>query len=99
MLIDITFRHMDSSPRLRDHATERAEKLSRYFDQVQDVHIVLSSEKIYHIAEITVHTPGEVFKATSKSEDLYKSIDLTVQKLERHLKKRKEKVKVESHRA
>jgi len=98
MLIDVTFRHMDSAPMLREHAIERSNKLSRYFDQVQDVHVVLSTEKINHIAEIAVHTPGEVFKASATSTDMYKSIDQAIEKLERHLVKRKEKVKVESHR-
>jgi putative sigma-54 modulation protein len=97
--IEVTFRHMESTPALKDHAIEKIEHLSTYFDLIQDVHAVLQAEKKHHIAEITVHTPGEVFKASATSEDMYVSIDKVIDKLHRHLVKRKEIVKLESHRS
>jgi putative sigma-54 modulation protein len=96
--ISVTFRHMNSTPALKDHAEEKIEHLAHFFDLVLDAHVVLSAEKKHHIAEVTLHCPGDVFKAKSTSDDMYMSIDSVIEKLERHLVKRKEIVKLESHR-
>lgn len=94
MQITVTFRHMDSSPALRDHAIEKIQHLELYFDQVQDVNVVMSTEKRNHIAEVTVHSPGDVFTAQSSTDDMYSTLDSVVDKLERHLIKRKEITKL-----
>ena len=99
MNIQVTFRHMDSSTRLRERIVEKLEHLDHYFDQVQDVHVVLSQVKLDNIAEVTVHSPGEVFKATAKKDDMNATIDAIAEKLERHLVRRKERVKLEPHKA
>ncbi len=99
MQITVTFRHMDSSDAVREYATKKLSALDRYFDKVQDVHVVLMAEKKQHITEVTVHSPGEVFKATAKTEDMYASVDSVLDKLERHAVKRKEVTKVNAHRA
>ncbi len=99
MQISVTFRHMDSTKALKEHAIARIEHLEHYFDQVQDVHVVLSAERKQHIAEVTVHSPGEVFNATASTEDMYRTLDVVMEKLERHMVKRKEIVKLSSHRA
>ena len=98
MQITVTFRHMDSTDALKEHAIEKIQHLDRYFDRVHDVHVVLSAEKNQHIAEVTVHSPGEVFKATAKTEDMYATIDSVITKLERHLVRRKERTKIEVHK-
>jgi putative sigma-54 modulation protein len=99
MNIDVTFRHMDSSKSLMRYASERVATLERYFDQIQDVHIVLSAERKHHIAEVTVHSPGEIFKATASTEDMHSTLDSVMAKLERHFRRRKEIVKTNSHRS
>ena len=98
MHVTVTFRHMDSTPRLKEHVDAKIRHLDHYFDKVMDVHVVLSTEKRNHITEVTVHSPGEVFKATSSTDDMYSSVDSVIHKLERHLAKRKELVKVEPHK-
>lgn len=99
MQISVTFRHMNSSDSVREYATKKLSGLDRYFDKVQDVHVVLIAEKKQHVAEVTVHSPGEVFKATAKSDDMYASVDQVIDKLERHAVKRKEVTKMAGHRA
>lgn len=94
MQIDVTFRHMDSTPALKETVIEKMGHLSHFFDQVQDVHVVLSAEKKHHIAEVTVHCPGEIFKAHASTEDMYSTLDAVMSKLERHVKKRKEITKL-----
>ena len=66
---------------------------------MQDVNVVFSTEKKHHITEVTVHSPGEVFKASSSTDDMYSSVDSVVHKVERHLSKRKELVKVEPYKS
>ena len=97
MLIDVTFRHMDSTDALKQHAVDKIGHLERYFDQVHEAHVVLTAEKNNHIAEVTLHSTGDVFKAAATTEDMYHSIDQVLEKLERHLKKRKELVKNNKH--
>ncbi len=99
MQVNVTFRHMDSTKALKDHAIAKIEHLEHFFDQVQDVHVVLSAEKKQHIAEVTVHSPGEVFKATASTDDMYSTLDAVLDKLERHMVKRKEITKLAPHRA
>lgn len=99
MQVTVTFRHMDSTEALRQHAISKIAHLEHYFDQVQDVSVVLSAEKKSHITEVTVHTPGEVFKATATTEDMYSSVDAVIEKLERHVVKRKEKLQQYRSRA
>ncbi len=99
MKIDVTFRHMESTTALKEHAIEKLSHLEHFFDQVQDVHVVLSAEKKHHIAEVTVHSPGEVFKATASTDDMYTTIDSVLAKLERHMRRRKEIVKINSQKA
>ena len=99
MHITVTFRHMDSTKRLKEHAIEKITHLEHYFDGVQDVNVVLSTEKKHHITEVTVHCPGEVFKAKASTDDMYSSVDTVIHKLERHLAKRKELLKVEPHKS
>jgi putative sigma-54 modulation protein len=98
MRIDVTFRHMDSTPALREHAEAKIEHLEHYFDRVQDVHVVFYKEKREHVTEITVHSPGEVFKASARTDDMYSSVDSVIHKLERHFANRKDRLKVDSHK-
>ena len=99
MRIDFTFRHMDSTPALKEHATGKIEHLEHYFDRVQEVHVVFLKEKREHVTEVTVHSPGEVFKASARTDDMYTSVDTVIHKVERHLAKRKDLVKVEPHKS
>ena len=99
MQITVTFRHMDSTESLRRHAIEKIQHLEHYFDQVQDVNVVLTAEKQQHITGVTVHSPGEVFKASATTEDMYASIDAVADKLERHAVKRKEITKMEGRKS
>ena len=99
MQITVTFRHMDSTQALKRHATEKLSHLEHYYDQLMDMQVVFSTEKKDHICEVTLHSPGEVFKATAKTDDMYSAIDAVMGKLERHAVKRKEITKMASHKS
>lgn len=92
MQVSVTFRHMDPTDALREYAQEKLERLQKYLDGPFDVHVVLSTEKFVHIAEVTAQTRGASFAGTDRSEDMYASIDGAVDKVERQVVKYKEKV-------
>lgn len=93
MRITTTARHFELTPALQEHIEEGLEKLRRYFDPLLTGHVTLTVEKHDHVAEISLHANGVDFNGHGKSEDMYVSVDLAVDKLERQLKKYKGKVR------
>ncbi len=93
MHVTVTFRHIESSDALRKYAVEKTERLAKYLIEPAEVHWVLTVEKIRHIADATITANGVVVKAQEATEDLYSAIDLTLDKLEKQVKKYKEKLK------
>ncbi|MBZ4644384.1 MAG: putative sigma-54 modulation protein [Deferribacteres bacterium] len=93
MNIQITVKNIELTDAIRSYVEKKVSKVKRYFDQVVDVHVVLDVQKNVHMAEILVNAKGVFLKGLEKSEDLYASIDLAVDKIERQLVKYKEKLK------
>jgi putative sigma-54 modulation protein len=93
MQIQITAKSIDLTDAIRTYVEKKVSKVKKYFDQVIDVHVVLEVQKNVHIAEVLVNAKGVFLKGLEKSEDLYASIDLAVDKIERQLVKYKEKLK------
>jgi ribosome hibernation promoting factor len=91
MKIDISGQHLDLTPALRSYVENKFERLERHFDHVTDVHVVLTVSKLEHRAEATllvVH--GKIF-ADAVETDMYAAIDALTDKLDRQVKKYKEK--------
>lgn len=99
MHIDLTGHHMDITPALREYVTEKMSRLERHFDHVTNPHVILSVEKLRHKAEATIQLNGSKVFADSTQEDMYAAIDTLVDKLDRQVKKYKEKHAEERHRA
>ncbi|GAB4251736.1 ribosome hibernation-promoting factor, HPF/YfiA family [Deferrisoma sp.] len=93
MNLNITFRHAEPSDALKQYAAEKVQRLHKYFDGIVDGHVVLTAEKIRHLAEVTLHANGTRIHAREESSDFYSAIDNVVDKLERQLKRYKEKLK------
>lgn len=93
MRLNITARHLDLTPALSDYVHRKVEKAQRYFDPIVWVQVILSVEKLRHIAEIVVHTPGNTFRTKGIAGDLYSAIDLSTHKLDLYLSRVKEKQK------
>lgn len=98
MQVILTGHHIDITDSLRDYVNSKMEKLERHFDSVTDIHVVLSVEKLRHKAEATVHVTGNNIFADQTEEDMYAAIDGLVDKLDRQVKKHKEKLK-DHHRS
>src|SRR6056297_2618 len=93
MQLSISGHHEDITDALRAYATEKVGKLERHFDQITNVHVVLSVEnKVNQRAEATMHVSGAELFADAENEDMYAAIDLMSDKLDRQLLKHKEKL-------
>ncbi len=93
MQINLTARHFRPTQRLKQYAEKRVHRLQRYYDGIIDCGVILAYEKQTQIAEITIDVYGQRLVAREKSEDIFKSIDSAVDKLERQLKKYKAKLR------
>ncbi|MEQ1636153.1 MAG: ribosome-associated translation inhibitor RaiA [Methylococcales bacterium] len=91
MQISITGHHLDVTESLKAHVQLKFEKLKRHFDNVADVHVILSVEKLNQKAEATVQIGGAKVFAEDVQADMYDSIDSVVDKLDRQIIKHKEK--------
>lgn len=85
MQIIFTGKHMEVSPALKQYAEQKLNKLDRFFDHVQEVHVKESTLRNQHIVEVTLLANGTVIRAEERTPDMYTSIDLIVDKLERQL--------------
>jgi putative sigma-54 modulation protein len=85
--MDITTRRYQLTPEIREHAEKRVQKLNRYFDHIQEVHVVLAQEKHRQIAEVTVSANGAELTSREESHDMLSSIDKVVERLEKQIKK------------
>jgi len=98
MHININGHHVEVTKSLRDYITNKLSRLERHFDQVSNIDVILSVEKLRHKAEATVPVNGSNIFANAEDQDMYASIDALVDKLDRQILKRKEKV-INHHRA
>ncbi len=92
MRINVTFRHLDHSDELRQYAENRLKKLKKYSDGPMDVNVVLSSEKFRQSAEVVISGDGVRAAAKEEQEDMKAAIDLVSDKIERQLKKYRDKL-------
>ena len=94
MQVSVTFRHVDSSPALRDYAIDKVERVAeKYFSDTHDAHVILSVVKREHQAEINLHASRFDVSAHERTGDLYSAIDLACDKVERQLRKHKDKIR------
>ncbi len=97
MQTNITFRNLDATEAIKSYAREKVDRVNKYLDKASEAHVVLALERHLHHADITIHAGPFFLRGREKSEDMYASIDLAMDKIERQLKRYKEKLK--SHRA
>jgi putative sigma-54 modulation protein len=78
---------------IKGYVKEKVEKLRKYIENAREVHVVLAVEKFRHIAEITVVGNGGIFNSQGRDNDLYAAIDQMVDKIERQVRERRERVR------
>ena len=92
MQINLTGHHVDVTPSLRDYVNTKFAKLERHFEHINNVHIVLTVEKLDQKAEASIHLKGSEIHASAINADMYTSIDTLVDKLDRQVLKHKGKI-------
>jgi putative sigma-54 modulation protein len=91
MQTSVTFKNLDSSDNLKDYVKEKLNRLDKYLYNPAEANVVLTVEKFRHIAEINI--VGDRLNIIGKEEtnDMYSAIDITLDKLEKQIKKGKQK--------
>jgi len=93
MEMTVTFRHLEPSDALKDYAMDKVSRIEKYLSNITEVHIILSHEKRANTAEVIVHANRAKITAKETHEDnMYASIDLVADKIERQVKKHKDKI-------
>jgi len=92
MQMNLTGHHMDITTPLRDYVTNKVGRLERHFEHATNIHVILSVEKLRHKAEATLHVSGGNLFADAVQDDMYAAIDALIDKLDRQVKKHKEKL-------
>lgn len=91
MHLNVTGHHLEITPALRSYVEKKLERIVRHFDTVQDASFILTVEKLEHRAEATLHLRGENLHALAEAPSMYAAIDALADKLERLVRKHKEK--------
>ncbi len=92
MQLNVSGHHVEVTDSLRGYVESKIERLERHFDLVSDVHCILTVEKLRHKAEAKVNVNGGTIFAETTEEDMYAAIDGLVDKLDRRVRKHKEKM-------
>jgi putative sigma-54 modulation protein len=92
MQLFVKGRNLEITEALRAYAEEKVQRLTRYLESIVSATVVLSVEKHRHIAEVTLRVRELTIRAEEHTEDLYSSIDLVVEKLERQILRYKERI-------
>jgi putative sigma-54 modulation protein len=91
MNLHITGHHVQVTPAIRDYLSGKMERVTKHFDHVIDVNVIMSVAKLRQKVEATVHVRGRDIFCESTEEDMYAAIDALVDKLDRTVIKHKEK--------
>ena len=93
MNLNLTGRHLEITPAIREHVLSKLDKVKRHFDNVIDVNVILSVDKLVQKAEANVHVSGKTIFAETADDNLYVAID----SLDRQVLKHKEKHTARRH--
>jgi len=104
MNLTISGHHLEVTPALRSYVTSKLDRITRHFDQVVDVKVLLSVEKQKEKerrqrAECNIHVKGSDLFAECSNQDLYAAVDELVDKLDRKVVRHKDKIKDHHHEA
>jgi putative sigma-54 modulation protein len=92
MQLNVTGHHVDVTTPLKGYVAKKLDRIVRHSDHIIDVHCILTVEKLRHKAEATVLLSGGKVYADAVHDDMYAAIDALADKLDRRIKKHKEKL-------
>ncbi len=91
MNLNITGHHIQVTPAIREYVSGKMQRVTKHFDHVIDVNVIMSVEKLRQKVEATVRVRGKDVFCESTEEDMYAAIDILIDKLDRAIIKHKEK--------
>lgn len=92
MQLTIKGKNVDVTDALREYAEKKIQKFSKYSDSIISVDVTFSTERNWHMVDISVHSGNFVLRSEERTGDMYASIDSVVEKMEKQLKRQKEKM-------
>ena len=92
MAVTVRGRNVEITPPLKDYVSKRVGKISKYFETLDEITAILTVEKGRHIVEVTVPLNGMLLRGEEATADMYTSIDLVIEKLEKQIEKYKTKL-------
>lgn len=93
MQLTVTFRHLESSDALKKYVEERTNRLTKYVDRPMEGQVTLTVQKFRHIADVVLNADGLRIAGQEAHDDMYAAIDLVMDKIERQVKKYREKIR------
>jgi putative sigma-54 modulation protein len=97
MNLNLTGQHLEITPAIRDYVIAKLDRVTRHFDHVIDVNVVMSVDKLRHKVEVNLHTRGKDIHVESVEPDMYAAIDALADKLDRQVLKHKERRSLHRH--
>jgi putative sigma-54 modulation protein len=100
MQVTVIGRHIEATDALKQYATEKLSKLEKYLPKTIQIAVTLSvTKKIHHTAEAVIKSNGLLIQASVETDEMYSAIDLLVEKLERRVRRYREKLVDHKHQS
>ena len=93
MKLQISYRHLSSNPKLTKKIKDKVNHLKKYFNGKLDVRWVCSTAGSLHYSDVGVHGANYFFHSHASSDDLYKTLDLALAKIETQMRRKQKKLK------
>lgn len=93
MQLSVTFRHMEPSEALKGYIQDRASKITKYIDRPVESQVTLEVQKFRQIVEVVISVDGLRIAGTEAHDDMYAAVDLVMDKIERQVKKYRQKIR------
>ena len=93
MQTSVTFKNIDPSEHLKSYAVEKLDRLDKFLDNPAEANVVLRVEKFRHIAEVNINGDRLNIIGKEETDDMYSAIDMVLDKLEKQIKKNKQKIR------
>ncbi len=93
MQTSVTFKNLEPSDRIRSYVSDKLNRFDKYFHNPGEANVVLSVEKFRHIAEVNITGDRLTINGKEETEDMYAAIDMVLDKLDKQIKKNKQKIR------
>ena len=97
MNLTVSGHHVVITSSMRGYVEEKLSRVTRHFDHVIDINVILSVEKLRHKAEVSLHVPCKDIHVETTDTDMYAAIDLLTDKVDRSVQKYKQTIQAHPH--